>query len=1285
MTPHIFCSLRFISSPEQFLPLVDVEAYTTILETTSRTILTQTYLNPSISEAIPELRYTFPLYDGVSVVAFTCRIGDRTIIGQVKDRQRAKKDFKDAVVRGDKAALLEQLPSASDVFTTTVGNIPAGAEVVVEITYIGELKHDAEVNGVRFTIPTSIMPRYGSLPIEFSANSAISRERRLQVTVDVILAQMNVIQSIHSPSHPITVSLGTVSFAPNAHAVMSKASATLSLGNAALDKDFIIQVVSKDTGAPTAVLETHPRIPNQRALLTTLVPKFGLPAERPEVVFICDCSGSMSGSNINLVKSALKVFLKSLPVGIKFNLCYFGSSYSFLWPKSATYSQSTLDQAVKHVESISADMGGTEMFEPIKEVLERRYKDIPLAVMLLTDGEVWDQESLFLYLNKEIIEAKAPIRVFTLGVGNGVSHALIEGVAKAGNGFSQSVGEGEKMEGKVVRMLKGALTPHVLDYTMEVKYTTTEVMDKDMDDDDFEIIERDIDSLNVVVNLADETKAESETVPIEKTPISLFDPSIDLELERKGLAGTPKDIDTGDAMFASLPTVTPKLLQTPHIIPPLYNFSRTNVYLLMGQQCSSLTPKSVVLRGVYRHTPLEIEIPIQVLDTPGETIHQLAAKSAIAELEQGRGWITELKDESDGQLFRLKYESRFADMVEREAVRLGVQFQVGGKWCSFVATEIHKANGEETVSVDWKEEEEGGIKDVVITKEIGVLTQPAVSKGSSWFRRPATGTGSATTGALTQVDGVWKRNVQVLVTRKAHVDKVCPLAKTSNVYYDDEVYDAVLTDKSTGVTNVTQLLYDTSKSAYYVYNRCGEIDHRLAGPHETIEAAKSAFQETYRDKFGVEWTERETAVSDVWSYQVKTYEAFEETEEIEEVVDESEITCEVVREEVVADKEKEVEGETHTSTTTTSEEVVLEHTTKEVIAVDEAKEIVVTKESGVVTKPAVSNGSSWFRRLASGAGAAACGALTQVDGVWKRTVQVLTTRMAHVDSLCPIAKTSYVYYDEDVYDALLTEKSTGVIYVTQLLYSSEDHVYYVYVRWGETDYKMDGPHTTINAAKDAFQATYQDYFGVQWAERERAVNGKAKKILLSNCGIRLFGLFDSKVFFRSILFSLPADAWSFEVKTYETFEETEEIEEVVGETDTSTEEVAEDSGLHAVCTHQRQIVAADEKMAEGINTMIRQDEALMDLQTFEGFWEWQESLFSWIEMDPKLATEVVKKHGWDFRIAATAFVIVFFKEKQAKEKDTWELVVEKAKGWMEEQIGVHEVAVVLRKVAELVN
>ncbi|KAF9546834.1 hypothetical protein EC957_009285 [Mortierella hygrophila] len=495
----------------------------------------------------------------------------------------------------------------------------------------------------------------------------------------------------------------------------------------------------------------------------------------------------------------------------------------------------------------------------------------------------------------------------------------------------------------------------------------------------------------------------------------------------------------------------------------------------------------------------------------------------------------------------------------------------------------------EVVDVEVEKKE---AKEIIITKETGVVAKPAAPQGTSWFRKIATATGAAVVGAgavavgagalavgaakddasgaghaahgaLEKVDGVWKRTVQVLTTRKAHVDTVAPIAKTSYVYYDDEVYDAVLVDKSTGVTHVTQLLYDTTTTKYYVYYRWGETDYKLDGPHETVESAKTAFQVTYHENFGVQWEERETAVSERFTYEVKTYETFETIEEVEEIVEETEAVAIIAREQEIVTEDEVITTETTTTTTTTTEgETVLEHVQKDVIVdkkvevdvdvsvevVDvevekkEAKDIIITKETGVVTKPAVPKGTSWFRKIAtatgatavgagavavgavavavdtvhddaSGAGHAAHGALEKVDGVWKRSVQVLTTRKANVDAVTPIAKTSYVYYDDEVYDAVLVEKSTGITYVTQLLFDSATTKYYVYVRWGETDYKLDGPHDTVESAKAAFQVTYYDQFGVKWQERATTVS----------------------------------ERFTYEVKTYETFEAVEVVEEVVDE------------------------------------------------------------------------------------------------------------------------------------------
>jgi hypothetical protein len=470
------------------------------------------------------------------------------------------------------------------------------------------------------------------------------------------------IKGVQSPSHPIAVSMGTISTASTADPVMSKASATLSLGSTALEKDFVLIVQSKDVGIPKAILETHPTIRNHRALMATLVPKFSLPPSRPEIVFVADRSGSMQ-QNMTMLVSAMKVFLKSMPVGVKFNICSFGTSHSFLWPKSQSYSQETLQYASDHLVHFRADFGGTETFDAIKATIKNRFTDIPLEIILLTDGDIWDQELLFKYVNQQVEQTNGNIRIFPLGIGNGVSHSLIEGLARAGNGFAQAVQDGERLDTCVVRMLRGAMSPHITDYTLEVKY--------EKEDDNFELIDKVTEGMKVL--LSEDEKAKKTA---EKPAISLFDTNVNFEKEE--LEG-PRDTSLW------LPDIPfPKLHQAPHKIPSLFAFSRTTVYLLMSPETIQRNPTSVILRATSAHGPLSLEIPIESLPIPAETIHQLAAKKAVQDLEEGRGWIYDAKDQN-GVLIKDRHPSCFDELVKKEAIRLGEKFQIAGKWCSFVA------------------------------------------------------------------------------------------------------------------------------------------------------------------------------------------------------------------------------------------------------------------------------------------------------------------------------------------------------------------------------------------------------------------------------------------------------------------------------------------------------------------------------------------------------------------------------------------------------------------------
>jgi hypothetical protein len=682
---HI-CGCYYTASYGQrtYLPQVQLDSHTTITPLYYTTNLSQTFSNPS-GDQLFETRYTFPLYDGVAVTAFSCTIGEKVIKGHVEHKEQARKTFDDAVRRGETAGLLESLPTG--VFGVTLGIIPANISIQVDITYGAELKHDAQIDGLRYVLPTSIARRYGSYPGGLlQLDSAVVKG--MKVTVDINM-EGSAIRKVQCPSaHPIAVDIGVLSATLGSIPDMSKASASLVLPTTELLTDVVLQILIDDVGSPKAILEKH-SLPGRQALMTTFVPQFKLKPIRPEIIFIADQSGSMQGAKNTALVAALKTFLKSLPPGVRFNICAFGTRHNFLWEKSVPYNQENFNQALRFVQSFTASYGGTELLSPVKAAFESHLPDMPLELVVLTDGQIYAESQLFSYVDSQIHEKKVDARCFVLGVGRDVSHTLVEGFARAGNGISQFITDDEIMDFKVVRMLKASLYPHVKDYRLEIKYD---------DADDFEMVE------SVVPKQAINTPV-STIQP--KAPISLFDPSINLN------DASEEDTDR----YAHLPNiVVPEVIQAPHVIPPLLPYNRTTMYLLL--QDMEKTPKSIVLHGTSPDGPLTLEIPIKMIDNPNYTVNTLAAKRITQELEEGRGWLNTALEGSE--LIKDKHSSRFDELVEKEVVRLGVDYQVANKWCSFVAVEPNQK--EESITVDQ-------VQDVFSTLDAMVSPQRKMKRG----------------------------------------------------------------------------------------------------------------------------------------------------------------------------------------------------------------------------------------------------------------------------------------------------------------------------------------------------------------------------------------------------------------------------------------------------------------------------------------------------------------------------------------------------------------------------
>jgi Ca-activated chloride channel family protein len=430
------------------VPLTGVRVTGDILGRGARVKVAQRFHNRE-TQAI-EAVYRFPLPETAAVCGFSALVGGRRIVGSIEEREKAFETYDDALARGDGAFLLDQ--ERPNIFTLSVGSLPAGAEAVVEIEYVALL--DQRGKEVRFTLPTTISPRY--LPADTPDEDGIPEHDRIHpeyaasvpygLAVEIAVRDPSRIESVESPSHPIGVSMGTTG---DAATVVRFASDV-----AAMDRDFVLTIVQRGTDAGRAWRFSDGKV---SWIQLDLAPEEADTASeergRREVIFVLDCSGSMQGDSIEQAKRALEVCLKAMEAGSSFNILRFGSTFQPLFPQPCEYGERSLGEALGWLAAIDADLGGTEVLAPLAAVYKAPVpRDVARSVVLLTDGEVGNEAAVMSLVRG----GAATTRFFALGIGAGPNDHLVRGLARAGGGSAAFIFPGERIEPRVLGIFRQA-------------------------------------------------------------------------------------------------------------------------------------------------------------------------------------------------------------------------------------------------------------------------------------------------------------------------------------------------------------------------------------------------------------------------------------------------------------------------------------------------------------------------------------------------------------------------------------------------------------------------------------------------------------------------------------------------------------------------------------------------------------------------------------------------------------------------------------------------------------
>jgi hypothetical protein len=428
----------------QPIPLDHVRVEAHVVDATARVTIRQSYRNV---ENVPlEVVYTFPLDEGAAVCGFEATVDGVRYVGRAMERDEAFKAYDDALEAGHGGFLLDE--ERADVFTASLGNMKPGSTVELSITYVTELA--AEGEAVRFTLPTTVSPRYapaadrqgvGRTPAEaLNPPAALHVPYGFSFEMDVTMS--GAIRRVQSPSHPVELELDG-----------SRAKVRLAQRSAAMDRDLVIVLGADNLSGPHAVVEHGEQ---GGAVLLSFLPRFEPKVQAAEVIFVIDRSGSMGGESIAEVRNALQLCLRSLAPGSRFNIVSFGSTYEALFPESRAYDDESLGGAAAFVRTVDADLGGTEILPALQYVVQRPLvAGMPRQVLLLTDGEVTNTDEVIALARRHAAAA----RFFTFGIGAGASHHLLKGIARASGGTAEFISPGERIEAKVMRQFKRVFAP----------------------------------------------------------------------------------------------------------------------------------------------------------------------------------------------------------------------------------------------------------------------------------------------------------------------------------------------------------------------------------------------------------------------------------------------------------------------------------------------------------------------------------------------------------------------------------------------------------------------------------------------------------------------------------------------------------------------------------------------------------------------------------------------------------------------------------------------------------
>ena len=405
----------------------------------------QKFINPT-DEPL-NARYLFPLRRTAAVHAMTMYVGDEVISAEIKERQAAKKTFETAKQAGKAASLLDQ--HRPNMFTQRIANLMPGQPITIEIEYSQTVP---KVDGAyELVVPLVVGPRFqppGAPQIvedvTYSGSSsgvwaleALPKDATYggihipdtftpdRVSLDLALEHALPLLDIASATHELEF----------VHTSSTQIEARFADGRVQDNRDLVITYQPVAAQASAGLLQ-HWEV-NEGGYFSMLIePPNAVDSSEGiarEMVFLLDCSGSMSGQPMAASKAFMQAALKTLKPTDTFRIIRFSDSATEFSSTPLYATAANLSRGEQYVRALGAN-GGTMMMSGINQALSKPVETGRIRnVIFLTDGYIGNELSVLSLVEQQLQGA----RLFAYGVGAGVNRYLLDELGRVGRGFAR--------------------------------------------------------------------------------------------------------------------------------------------------------------------------------------------------------------------------------------------------------------------------------------------------------------------------------------------------------------------------------------------------------------------------------------------------------------------------------------------------------------------------------------------------------------------------------------------------------------------------------------------------------------------------------------------------------------------------------------------------------------------------------------------------------------------------------------------------------------------------------